>query len=45
MDMLNMEGVADGEFNYVLDKGSLDALLSEPTPETEAKAKKYFKEI
>ena len=33
MDMLN-NTYADGSFYYVLDKGTLDALCSDKTPET-----------
>lgn len=45
MDMLNMEGVADGSIDFVIDKGSLDALCSDSSPETLQKVKQYFNEV
>lgn len=44
MDMLN-NTFEDGSFYYVIDKGTLDALCSDKTPDTAAKVIKYFNEI
>ena len=34
MDILNMEGVKDGDMDFVVDKGTLDALCSDESSET-----------
>lgn len=44
MDMLNMT-YADGEFDYAIDKGTLDALCADKTPETAGKVVKYLNEV
>ena len=44
MDMLNMT-FDDGAFNYAIDKGSLDALCSDKSPETASKVVKYLNEV
>lgn len=44
MDMLNMS-FENGSFDYAIDKGTLDALCSDNTPETMAKVVKYFNEV
>ncbi len=45
MDMLNMDGIADSSIDFVIDKGSLDALCSDRNPETLEKVKIYFNEV
>jgi ubiquinone/menaquinone biosynthesis C-methylase UbiE len=45
MDMLNMDGIADNSIDFIVDKGSLDALCSDPSPETQLKVKQYFAEV
>jgi ubiquinone/menaquinone biosynthesis C-methylase UbiE len=45
MDMLNMDGIADNSIDYIIDKGSLDALCADQTPETQAKVIQYFNEV
>jgi ubiquinone/menaquinone biosynthesis C-methylase UbiE len=44
MDMLHMT-FADGSWDYALDKGSLDALCADATPETASKVVQYFNEV
>ncbi|XP_077863809.1 eEF1A lysine and N-terminal methyltransferase-like [Saccoglossus kowalevskii] len=44
MDMLNME-YTDSEFNVVLDKGTLDALMTDDTPDVQEQVNKMFAEI
>lgn len=44
-DMTNLEGFETGSFDIVLDKGALDALMSENTKENKASAIKMYKEI
>lgn len=44
MDMLNMT-YEDGSFDYAIDKGTLDALCSDSTPETASKVVQYFNEV
>ena len=34
MDMCNMDGIADNSINFVVDKGSLDALCADRSSET-----------
>lgn len=45
MDMLNMDEIADNSVDFIVDKGSLDALCCDSTPETQEKVKKYFSEV
>jgi ubiquinone/menaquinone biosynthesis C-methylase UbiE len=45
MDMLDMSGFENGTFDFAIDKGSLDALCSDSSPETLAKVIKYFTEV
>ena len=45
MDMLNMTEIKDGSIDYVIDKGTLDALGSDESQETKEKVVKYFAEI
>ena len=45
MDATNMSGFEDGKFDYAIDKGTLDALCTDNTPETQAKVKSYFNEV
>lgn len=45
MDALSMSAFSDGKFSVVLDKGTLDALMSDNTEETLDRASRYFKEI
>lgn len=44
MDMLNMT-FEDGSYDYAIDKGTLDALCSDKSPETAAKVVQYFNEV
>lgn len=44
MDMLNMT-FENGSWDYALDKGSLDALCADATPETASKVVQYFNEV
>ena len=44
MDALNMT-FENGSFNYAVDKGTLDALCSDRSPETTKKVIKYFNEV
>lgn len=44
MDMLNMTFEA-GSFDYVIDKGTLDALCADRSPETASKVVAYFNEV
>jgi ubiquinone/menaquinone biosynthesis C-methylase UbiE len=45
MDALNMTGLEDSSQNFVLDKGTLDALCADRSPETASKVIQYFNEI
>lgn len=45
IDMLNMSEIEDGSIDYVVDKGTLDALCSDESQETKEKVVKYFSEI
>lgn len=44
MDMLNMS-FEDGAWDFAIDKGSLDALCADATPETASKVVQYFNEV
>ncbi len=44
MDMLNMT-FEEGSFDYAIDKGTLDALCADKSPETAAKVVQYFNQI
>lgn len=44
MDMLNMS-FEDGSFDYAIDKGTLDAICADNTPETATKVVQYFNEV
>jgi ubiquinone/menaquinone biosynthesis C-methylase UbiE len=44
MDMTHM-GFEDGSFDFVLDKGSFDALCIDQTKKTKDKCKKYLAEV
>ena len=44
MDMLNMT-FEDSTFDYAIDKGTLDAICADNTPETTAKVAQYLNEI
>ena len=44
-DMLDMKDVESNSMDFVIDKGSFDALCSENTEETHAKVVKYLREI
>ena len=44
MDMLNMT-FEDGSYDYAIDKGTLDAICADKSPETALKVIKYFNEI
>jgi 2-polyprenyl-3-methyl-5-hydroxy-6-metoxy-1,4-benzoquinol methylase len=45
MDILNMSGIEDHSFDFVLDKGTLDALCSDKNEETKQKVVKYLNEV
>jgi ubiquinone/menaquinone biosynthesis C-methylase UbiE len=45
IDMLNMTDFEAGSFDYVIDKGTLDALCSDSSAETKTKVIQYFNEI
>ena len=44
MDAMNMS-FEDGAFDYAIDKGTLDAICSDSSPETAAKVTKYLNEV
>lgn len=45
MDMMNMDGIADGSVDFIFDKGSLDALCCDREAETQLKVHKYLNEV
>lgn len=45
MDMLNMSGIENNSFDYVVDKGTLDALCIDAAEETKTKVIQYLSEI
>ncbi|KAI0218062.1 eEF1A lysine and N-terminal methyltransferase [Lamellibrachia satsuma] len=45
MDILKMSEFADGEFSVILDKGTLDAMATDESEDTQAKVSQMFSEI
>ncbi|GMF26582.1 unnamed protein product [Phytophthora lilii] len=45
MDMTDMRALADASFDLVMDKGALDALMAEDTPEIRADAARMLREV
>ncbi|KAG7378237.1 hypothetical protein PHYPSEUDO_010391 [Phytophthora pseudosyringae] len=45
MDMTDMRALEAGSFNLVVDKGALDALMAEDTPEVRVDASKMLREV
>lgn len=44
-DMLNMKDVNEDSIDFVIDKGSFDALCSDSAEETKVKVNQYLREI
>ncbi|TDH67837.1 hypothetical protein CCR75_007980 [Bremia lactucae] len=45
MDMTQMDALEDASFDLIMDKGALDALMAEDTPEIKLDAIKMFREV